>query len=479
MDKNIESKKVFISYCWTSLQHEKWVLELAERLVQNGVDTILDKWDLSEGQDKYHFMETMVRDQSINKVLIICEKGYKDKADERKGGVGTETQIITPALYESTDEKKFIPIISEKKDDKFDIYIPTYLKSRIGIDMSCENSYIDGFEQLLRAIYDKPRYKKPQKGTPPNYLFEESKITSKLYFINENLKKNIFDNRNGMVKYNIKEFDEIFFQELDKFIINSSAFKKPYDEQLLNSIDQMKELRDFYLSFLENLILGYKEFKSDDIIEFLENLSIYSEYNGDENSYSSYIVEHFKFFITELFLWINLILIKYKKYKMINEILHTKYFIKSKYNNTPIEFGKFRFYLEGVEYNNIRLEKRRLSITADKLIERAIYNGKSYKDQIVDCDLILYYISKTKNDLWFPITYVYKECHNNIEFISKMIRKKHFEETKILFNINTVDEMKKLINDNLMNADQGFRNSFYSSIPIFTKNIEIEDIATI
>ena len=93
------NKKVFISYSWTTPNHERWVLELAERLVDNGVDVVLDKWDLAEGQDKYAFMEKMVQDETINKVLIICDKGYKDKANDRAGGVGTETQIITPMIY--------------------------------------------------------------------------------------------------------------------------------------------------------------------------------------------------------------------------------------------------------------------------------------------------------------------------------------------------------------------------------------------
>lgn len=41
--------KVFISYSWSS---DAMVLELAQRLVAHGVDVVLDKWDLKEGQDK-------------------------------------------------------------------------------------------------------------------------------------------------------------------------------------------------------------------------------------------------------------------------------------------------------------------------------------------------------------------------------------------------------------------------------------------
>ncbi len=49
--------KVFISYSWSSPQHEQWVLDLAERLSGDGVVVVLDKWDLKEGQDKHVFME--------------------------------------------------------------------------------------------------------------------------------------------------------------------------------------------------------------------------------------------------------------------------------------------------------------------------------------------------------------------------------------------------------------------------------------
>lgn len=239
----------------------------------------------------------------------------------------------------------------------------------------------------------------------------------------------------------------------------------------------MKELRDFYLNFLEVLILSYENFNSDIITEFLENLFKYSEYQGTGNSYHPYITEHFKFLITELFLWINLLLIKHKNYKVMNGILYTKYFVKSKYEHSLKELGDFRFYLEGIEQNRTKLQ--RVSRTADKFIERATLNGKNYKEQIIDCDLLLYYISKVKDDLWFPTTYVYKEWHKKIELLSKMIRKKHFEEIKVLFNVMTVTDMKKIIEDYLMTSDYGFTHSYNSFIPILTNSINPNDIATI
>ena len=45
----MESPKVFISYSWTTPEHEQRVLDIATELVESGIDTILDKWDLKEG----------------------------------------------------------------------------------------------------------------------------------------------------------------------------------------------------------------------------------------------------------------------------------------------------------------------------------------------------------------------------------------------------------------------------------------------
>lgn len=44
---------------------------LAERLIGDGVNVILDVWDLKNGQDKYVFMEQMVEDSEIKKVLSL------------------------------------------------------------------------------------------------------------------------------------------------------------------------------------------------------------------------------------------------------------------------------------------------------------------------------------------------------------------------------------------------------------------------
>ena len=94
MSATTEHPKVFISYSWYGPEHEQDVIDLATTLRNHGVDAVLDKWDLKPGQDKYVFMESMVTDDSVAKVLLLCYKRYQEKANSRSGGVGTESQII-------------------------------------------------------------------------------------------------------------------------------------------------------------------------------------------------------------------------------------------------------------------------------------------------------------------------------------------------------------------------------------------------
>ncbi len=137
-DPGPRTPKAFISYSWTSESHEEWVIRLATDLQESGVEVVLDKWELREGADKYAFMEKMVTDPSVKKVIVVCDRLYAEKADGREGGVGTETQIISHELYQQVDptdrNQKFVPVITEK-NDRGSPYVPTYMKGRIYIDM--------------------------------------------------------------------------------------------------------------------------------------------------------------------------------------------------------------------------------------------------------------------------------------------------------------------------------------------------------
>lgn len=168
----MSTPKLFVSYSWTTPEHEEWVLKLASDLRQDGVDVVLDKWDLKEGHDAHAFMEQMVTDSALEKVILVCDKMYAEKANSRRGGVGAEAQIISPDLYNKQSQTKFCAVVVER-DNNGSPFLPAYYKSRIYIDLSDSAIYSENYDKLLRWIFDRPIHEKPLLGKPPAFLADE------------------------------------------------------------------------------------------------------------------------------------------------------------------------------------------------------------------------------------------------------------------------------------------------------------------
>ena len=145
--------KVFISYSWDDDAHKAWILNLAKQLIANGVDVTLDQFELSLGKNLSHFMERAVQD--ANQVLLILTENYKIKAEGRKGGVGYEYSMINSALYKmQTNNSKFLPVLRGKDRDAS---TPIFVDAFINLDMRDDAQFDTTFEELLRAVYEKPK----------------------------------------------------------------------------------------------------------------------------------------------------------------------------------------------------------------------------------------------------------------------------------------------------------------------------------
>src|SRR4051812_36864813 len=100
---------VFISYSWDSAIHKKWVRQLAERLIRNGVRVWIDQLNLRPGESLTRFMESKIK--SSGHVLVICTPQYARRSNKRVGGVGYEQQIISGRIAAGIPRRKLIPIV--------------------------------------------------------------------------------------------------------------------------------------------------------------------------------------------------------------------------------------------------------------------------------------------------------------------------------------------------------------------------------
>lgn len=471
-------KTVFISYSWTTPEHQDWVSSLATRLMQDGVVVKFDKWDLKEGHDKYSFMESMVKSDEIERTLIVVDKEYARRANERKGGVGTETLIITPNIYDNVVQKKFIPIVTEVDEDG-KAYLPTYLAGRIYIDFSNPEQFEASYERLLRNIYNRPEQSRPRLGQAPGYLFVDTPMQFKTTNLVRTLDSQIEKHPNR-INFWIRDFLEEYINNLTEFVIPEDT-EKTYEAITLKVLDifsQYLHLKQDYVNFLSKLLKSGVVFDTDIVLRFFEKLYRVKE-PPRTNGYTSqsHRYEHFKLITEELFLYTVAISLKSGEYSLLAELFHSRYLLQD--NGRAIE--PEGFYAFNDNYDLITESYRKLkdvkyySVQAEIIMTHI--NESFSKDQLVEADLLCYYIASIKGGRWFPKTYIYRnEYNNSFEFFNRMVSLKHVEKVKAVFDVNDRDELiSKLKELNAQGGERGYSSSF-SRIPAPELFIKIEQV---
>lgn len=471
--------KIFISYSWNT---EKFVSDLANRLGADGVDVVWDKWDLKPGQDIYKFMEKSVNDPDITKVLLICDKTYRDKANSRIGGVGTETLIISSEIYQKVEQEKFIPLIIEK-DEENEPFIPTFIKSRLFIDFSDSDKYEESYEELIRYIYGKPKYSKPKLGKRPDWLDEDKGN----YFPLKDLIKQIKGSNNDKKKSScIAKFETNYIEALKEFYIKNITPQQAYD-----NFCKMKPVRDVYLDFLLILYEETNDF-SDIICQFFENLynKVTCAFTFEKNpsccNPDDFDVYHI--LIWELFICTIAYLRHISDYQSINLILKYTYFLDlsnfGKGNKLPKNYYCFMYYSRLIEekYKSTTEHKRLFTLLGDEIFKSREKLPCFSRKAITEADLFLYQVGSAFNfrynmtGLWFPRMYIYVE--NSLDEWERM-KSEHFCKKNIfsLFGVSSIKELKECIAHCKSNNNIYYSDSF-DIAPVILDSISLDDIGS-
>lgn len=472
--------KVFISYCRQPEENLLRTQQLAERLTRNGVYVVIDLWDLKDGQDKNAYMERMVTDPTVDKVLMICNKNYVEKANARKGGVGAESTIISSELYESISQDKFIPIIFEK-DEKGNAYVPVFAKARIYIDLTEEN-YEEGFDQLLRDIYDKPKFDRPPLGEMPAYL----KVDAPVYLKTAgkvNAIQNAIARESKRTQAIVDDYIETFLMAVPDFKIdgNRRFTNRELVEAVETGIDLIQVLKNDFISFL-NAIVKTEYCTPELFQDFFERLLQLYEDNDIEllegNDPQSYLNDVFRFFNYELFLSFVALMVNHSRFDVVADVVRYKFCVISPRRFSQAEgrtFRRFQSYIGTL--NRIKHDitnSRRVSISAD-LVKQ--YATILKFDDLVKADILLYYLSLLIpgsgyfDTYWYPDLSVY---NTSPEIYPRLASKRYFEKFKKLFNVEDVESYKKLISTV---QEPNIRDS-YHRIPDIKQGLSINEVAS-
>ena len=439
MKNVIEQPKVFISYAWGTEDYKTKVLSFATDLIHDGIDVVLDRWSLKEGNDTYAFMEQSVTDSTITNVLILLDPIYEKKANGRDGGVGTETQIISPEIYNKVKQEKFLPVIFERKVNG-EIPKPQYLKTMLHFDLSQDENYDSEYQRLVKRLYGIEIVEKPQLGKRPSWLEEKNIIPTKTRTRYEclkqqkskNVKKEEFRNFLISIKMKIVNFNK------DELGDSISA------EKYIEIYEETKLYRDDFLHLLKYSFYVPEAYKI--VASVMEEICVEIK---DKKGYGA---EAIKTLLHEMFIYLIAFYLKNKDYDALAYILSKTYFVSKYGNNDAQSFNAF--YDNNMNFDNAVSQKdgkNYCSGTACYWINN-INMEVCNKNEFILADIFCYnaaiFVENYTSDwFWFPIIYIYgtMQYENNLfrQFAVRLKSKEHLQEVAKIMGFSDVEVFKK------------------------------------
>lgn len=472
--------KVFISYSWTTQQHQEMVKQWADRLLADGVDVILDIYDLKEGHDKNAFMEKMVTDKCVTHVLVICDKGYAEKADTRKKGVGTESQIISQEVYEQVEQSKFIPIITEFSDDDRP-HLPTFLKSRVWIDFSSLEAVNSNWERLIRLLHGKPIHEKPKRGAAPAFLDEPATPVSPARGKFQSLKQAILTAKPGVAVYR-KEFLDSCIEYADKLRIRERPEVENCGEKVLEDCGKLVPVRDHIVDWI--LLEGGAALSNDfseSLIDLLERLRELKARPPEVNQWNEVWFEAHKLFVFETFLYIVASLLKVRAYDDLNNVYTSHYMAP-----TTEQYGKGRFERFDKFYGCsetlqkvLAPEGKRLYSPAAALLQRQANREDIPFTELIQADLLTLLMSFiTPDTRWYPQLMHYSRHGNEFPFFMRASQHKNFKKLARITGVSSADTLREKVKQGHDRLDVGQWHNFHFERS-FWHAMNMDDLDTI
>ncbi|WP_122314253.1 SEFIR domain-containing protein [Pseudomonas cichorii] len=451
MTEHQDQPKLFLSYSWSTPEHEAWVVELAEELAAAGIHVILDKWDLREGQEASAFMEQMLSDPSVTKIALLCDRVYAEKANGRVGGVGTEAQIISAGIYNNASNTKFVAVVRER-DEHGHAYLPTYYTSRIYIDLSESARYASEFDRLIRWAHDQPLHVRPPTGKKPAYLERENRAITLVTSAELRRAIDAIKTDRSFAEPALNDYLTVLSEGIEQFRIKPQS-DIPFDDQVASSIEDFLPYRNEAIE-LFSTVARYRDTAEArrHIHRFFEKLLPYQERPHHITQYQDTDFDNFRFIVHELFLYAVATLLKEEKFEFANELIGSPFYLpgRSEYGrDVTVTFGAFRTYAEMFERRNDRLKLGRSSLRAFLLEQRSHSSGYNMRE-LMQADFVLFLRDRVQRPSesfpWYPETLVYAGRHSGpFELFARSKSKRYFKHLKLVLGIDNKAALGELL----------------------------------
>ncbi|MFO1155679.1 MAG: SEFIR domain-containing protein [Rhodospirillales bacterium] len=155
-----DAPKVFISYSHDGPAHAERVLELANRLREDGLDADLDQYETAPPEGWPAWCEKGIKQADF--VLLVCTGTYLRRFDDEDPGKGLgvlyEARTIRQLIYgDRARTSKYIPVLLDGGSPE---HIPTVVQGATRWEVETP----DGYEGLYRQLTRQPKAIRPKLG---------------------------------------------------------------------------------------------------------------------------------------------------------------------------------------------------------------------------------------------------------------------------------------------------------------------------
>ncbi len=400
--------KVFISYSWGTPTYKEQVLDIADRLIKDdGIEVIIDEYDLKGGQDIVAFMERLVSDKSITHVIVLSDAAYTVKADSRERGVGTEAQIISADVYKDIGQTRVVPVLMEKTLEG-EPCLPTFLRTRMYFDFSSTEAMHREWEKLGRHLWGKPIRTKPNLGDTPKYLQNQtggSFVGLKSTWIA--LRSALMDGKPAASVLR-EEFLDLFENEL----LEACGGPQPNpDDDIMERWEKcllaQLEPRDLLLEWmLMEARINAECAVNKCLIPMLERVNSIPRLS--DNSQTSPAVEDAMAVLGyEMSLYAVACLIEVDASAALRMLLEHPFSERSRYRDSlHTALSGFCHHSELMNHWNSKQEKRWISPMAERVFLRSTHSRLS-RNKLIEAEAAVFLVNVLNDTRWYPYTAIY------------------------------------------------------------------------
>jgi hypothetical protein len=374
---------------------------------------------------------------------------------------------MSQEIYNKVEQSKFIPILCELSETG-EPHLPTFMKSRIGINFSSPELVNDNWEQLVRLLFGKPLFQKPALGKAPAYISDDKPNPSNPALSRfSSFKQALMQGKKGLGVYR-SDFLTSCFEYADSLRVKQPPSDENFGERVLEDYGKLIPLRDLFVDWV------LLEASSPDNMEFEEALLVtlekFLELRARPNEMTSWNDRWFeahRLFVYEAFLYIIAVLLKVGAFKTIHEVFTSNYLRPESDRHNPDNrfVGIEAFWASSGALN--APDGRRYFSPAAEIMKRHATRTDLPFESVIEAELLIFLaFALSEHSRWYPQTLFYAAYGKVFPFFIRASQHKHFKKLSIITGIETAEELRTKVKQGLerMRVDQWTDFSFHANV---------------